>query len=536
MTRLINAVVSPGGELQKRRAFVKVASLAGTKGLASVGDKLVAFRATGATGAAPSIGVTGITFEYHDLPGLTATSKMMDYEPFDGNLYVTFYDSAGTTPAAKNPHYYFDATATDGHTPTNLYVLTEGSGKGYYVRSFQGKMYSVTGKYLYFSSVKYPVLWEETAIVPPSGATVVSVLPVQGVANERVILPAKKLWYTWTLNTNGIGSWVQSTPDQADLDWITNKTQRTGSGYINVSLQESGGAGLLGLEIYYDKMALMSGGYGGGNGSTQLWACDPDPNQNALSQVLRNNGTIAAKSVLQFGSGDVLYLAPSGIRSLKARDASNSAAVTDIGSPVDSIVRALGQMKSNGRLYLANASAVVEPVTGRFWMAFPDTVLVLSYFPGPKIQAWSQFTFPFQIDYIVAAGDRIFIRAGDDLYAYGGHSGEEYDDCAVEVRFPYLDASKPGHNKIFEAVDATAEGQWDLAVSFNFDHPDDEEQLGTLSPRAGADPMSASTWNKGRFSMQGYSSHISMRFYSNSPGFASLANCALHYKLSDDEA
>jgi hypothetical protein len=534
LTRLVNAAVTPGGEIQKRRAFVKVASLAGTTGLAAIGSKVVAFTRDTTVTAPPLNMVNNIaTLEFHKLPLTSTTAKQTDFEVFDGNLYVVFYDKNGATPAAKNPHYYFDATASEGHTPTNAYVQTEGSGKGYNIRAFQGKMYSVTGKYIYFSSIKYPLLWEEAAKTPPSGATVVSVLPVQGVTNERVIIVSSKKTYRWNVGANNIGNWVEETTTPADLTWIDQSTQRTGCGYINTSLQETSGFGLQGIEIYYDKLAVMS------DATTQLWSMDPDPNQNSLAQVLRNAGTRAPKSVQQYGSGDVLYLGSSGIRSLKARDASNSAAVTDIGSPVDNYIRGLAQKYPNGVSYLNNCVAINEPIVGRFWAVFPNEILVLSYFPGPKVQAWSVYTTTFIIDYVVTAGDTIFIRSGDDLYAFGGRTGLEYDNCApagVDVRFPYLDGGKPGHQKTFQALDATAEGAWAVAVSYNFDMQDAEEILGTLYPLPGKDTVSASTWNKGRFAMQGYASHVSMRFYNTTNTSATLSNCAIHYNLADDEA
>lgn len=462
----------------------------------------------------------------------------------DGKIYIWVTDKwelRGITPADYNPHFYYDGPPPktdpkDPYKPEGKYVLTEGSGKGYYIRAYQGKMYSVTDRMLYFSAIKYPKLWEEPSELPPSGATPVSVRPVSGVENEYIIIAAEKKCYTWKTE-NGVGNWTVSDPSAEDLLWIDEKTQRTGCGYMDTAVQESGGVGLLGLEIYYDKLAVMS------DQTTQLWSMDVDPNQNALAQVLRNTGTRAAKSVLQYGSGDVLFLASSGIRSLKARDASNSAAVTDIGSPVDRYVRGLGDkyddwkpgprvgssriMSTSGLSYLANCQSVNEPVIGRFWACFPNEILVLSYFPGPSITAWSVYTVPFIIDYVVTAGDTIFIRSGDDLYAFGGKTGVEYDDCEVVVRFPFLDGGKPGHNKLFEALDVTVEGTWQASVAYNFDLPDMEEPIGEIG---------LPTWNKGRFALQGYASHVSMRFYHKGEGPATLSNAAIHYRLSDDEA
>jgi hypothetical protein len=62
---------------------------------------------------------------------------------------------------------------------------------------------------------------------------------------------------------------------------------------------------------------------------------DPDPLQNVEKQVLENIGTFAPKSVVPFGDIDVFFLSDSGIRSLRARDSSNQAGMSDVGTPID---------------------------------------------------------------------------------------------------------------------------------------------------------------------------------------------------------
>lgn len=458
LTKLVNAAITPGGEIQKRRAFVKVANLSGTFGLASIGSTLVTFSRNVDVPAPTVPGLTDITLRVDKLPNASPTLVMTDFDVFDGKLYFAGYDAAGATVKAKNPHYYDDAAS--GAAP--VYVETEGSGMGLYIRSYKSKMYAVGDKYLRFSVIENPKLWE----------------------------PAT---------------------DPTD-------TTRTGCGYINISLQEGQSAKLQGVEIYYDRLAIMS------EYTTQMWAVVSDPKQNSLGQVLRATGTRAPWSIQQYGSGDILFLSSSGIRSLKARDISNSAAVSDIGSPVDDYVRYLPTRYGSPN-FLYNARSILEPVIGRFWMAFPREILVLSYFPGPNITAWSVYTTPFNIDHIASCGDRVFIRSGDDLYLFGGVSQEEWDDCPVEVRLPFLDGGKPGHTKTFQALDVTATGEWDAKIAYNFDEPDAEETVATIT---------SPTWNKGRYELQGYASHMSLRFYCNTQGPATLSNAAIHYLMATD--
>jgi len=447
LTRLVNAVITPGGEISKRRAFVQVADLTGSFGLASTETTLYVF-GRNVVPPTPATGVPGVTIGALKVPNSNPALEQWDYDVFDGKIYLSAHD-----PGIAWRHYYDDGTAG------GVMVETEGTGKGQHIRTYQSKIYGVMGKYLYFSAIDDPVHW----------------------------------------NTG------------------------TGHGYINLSLQDADSETLTSLEVYYDKLAVFS------SEATQIWAIDPDPLANAYLQLLRGNGTNAPRSPLQYGSGDVQYLDQSGIRSLKARDSSNSAAVSDIGSPVDPTIQALRLLK--GDAYMNKAVSLLEPSVGRFWMIFPDRVMVLSYFPGPKVTAWNELTLPelgtATVAHAVTCGGKIFIRASDDkLYVYGGIDGLAYNNCGVEVRLPYLDGRKPGHKKMFQAIDATVSGTWRVAVSFDFDNPDAEENLATLTKP---------TWNVGASELQGYDSHFSLRFYNEVDGPATISNCAVHYEMSASE-
>jgi hypothetical protein len=335
-------------------------------------------------------------------------------------------------------------------------VETQGTAKGQYIRTYQSKMYSVNGKFLYFSAVGDPKNW----------------------------------------------------------------TTGTGAGFINLSLQDADAEVLTSIEVYYDKLAIFS------TESVQVWAVDADPLQNAFTQLLRAAGTSAPRSPLQYGAGDVLFLDPSGVRSLKAKDSSNSASVSDIGSPVDPTVQKL--FFDFGTSFTNKAISLLEPSIGRYWMVFPTQILVLSYFPGPKITAWSQFTLPFTVQHAVTCGGKIFIRdTANNLWLYGGTNGTTYDNCGVEVRLPFLDGKKPGHKKLFQAFDATVTGTWEVRVAYDFNNPDTEDVIGVVA---------APTWNAGRFEQQGYDSHFSLRFYNNDANSATISNCAIHYEMADSEA
>jgi len=128
----------------------------------------------------------------------------------------------------------------------------------------------------------------------------------------------------------------------------------------------------------------------------------------------------------------------------------------------------------------------------------------------------------------VTCGGRIFFRGSDNnIYLYGGSNNTTFNNCRVEVRLPYLNGKKPGHNKLFEALDLTIEGTWEVRVSYDFNNPELEEVVGTFSK---------STWNGGRAELTGFGSHISLRFYNTDDKMATLSNAAVHYQVLDDEA
>jgi hypothetical protein len=128
---------------------------------------------------------------------------------------------------------------------------------------------------------------------------------------------------------------------------------------------------LSGLEVYYGKLAVF------GRYTTQIWKVDPDPALNALHQTLRV-GAVAPHAIRQFGTGDVLFLSDSGIRSLRALNGTLAAGVIDVGSPIDKLVIAdLAADSRRGVLGALDCGAD----HGRFWLAIGGRIYVLVILP-----------------------------------------------------------------------------------------------------------------------------------------------------------
>lgn len=440
-----NAHITPGGEIEKRLAFVQAFDVAGSlpKSLMRVG-RVIYVIVTGTAGADRTYGELTL----REIQADTVTGELLDWDLFDGRLYFT------TEAAGVVRHWY--QSAVDSKIATAV-----PSGKGKFLRTYQSKMYSCAGANIYFSTVGDPSDWGTTA---------------------------------------------------------------EGAGFINASTNDAEALDLQGVEVYYDRLAFFSAR------AIQIWNMDPDPANNAQDQTLRSVGVAGRATPRQYGSGDVLFLAPSGIRSLQARDSSNAASVSDVGSPIDFDIQK--KIASSTADTLLNTRTMLEDLSGRFWMMFSDEIWVLSLFPGPQVSAWSRYAashtgdVPFTPEELTDSAGYVCVRSSDaKIYVLGGADRATYDDCEVEVQTSYLNLGRPIVWKQLRAIDAALDGVWTVEASYD---PDNVvwEPLATLIK---------STYNDQSIPVQGMTPGISLRLKSTSASRARLANLAVHYNLSKDD-
>lgn len=287
----------------------------------------------------------------------------------------------------------------------------------------------------------------------------------------------------------------------------------TGSGFIDMSNNFGGREDLTGLGVYQDRLAVFS------RRNVQLWAMDADPAQNTQVQILANTGCLAPDSVVSVGSIDLLYLADNGVRSLRARESTDTAFSSDIGSAIDSII--IQHMADTGDAKYS-AKAAIEPIDGRYWIAIEDKIFVLSYFPGSNISAWSIYEPGFVVKEMVAREDKIYLRSDDDkIYVYGeGGLGDTYDDCEVVVELPYLDGNKPATYKEAKGIDVTCEGEWKVYLGFDHTNPTARDLVATVNQ---------STFALGKIPATGAGTHFGPRFVHQAQGPALLANFIVHF-------
>lgn len=306
-------------------------------------------------------------------------------------------------------------------------------------------------------------------------------------------------------------------------------TDAAGAGFIDMSSQSSGAEELTALAKYQGYVAVFA------ERLIQIWYFDPDPTLNKQAQVLNNTGTGYPKSVTQFGDNDLFYLSDSGLRSLRARDSSNSAATTDIGSPVDEAVNAARRaLPAASR---AKIVGVIEPQDGRFWLIMADRIFVFSYFSGAQVSAWSTYApsyfdengtrVPFTVDEALVFRQHVYLRSGNRIFVYGGLDQEPaFDETPARVRLPFLDADTPTRKKKLMGVDAAVEGDWRVYASLDPNEPGARDQIGTLSE---------TTYNIDRIPAQGEATHLSVTLETVGAGPRRLGSLVIHYEADADE-
>jgi hypothetical protein len=296
----------------------------------------------------------------------------------------------------------------------------------------------------------------------------------------------------------------------------------TGSGFIDMSTHARGADDLTALVRYQEFAAVFS------RRTIQIWFLDPDPNLSRQAQVLTNTGTITAKSLVEYGDSDVFYLDQSGIRSLRARDSSNNAFTTDIGSPIDSLVtEAIGANVSG-----TPAVGVIEPQDGRMWMAMRDKIFVFSYFPGSQVSAWTTYEPGFEVDEMLTFQDRVYLRSGEDFYVYGSLSGpyQYSEDTRAEAWLPYLDADRPAQQKRVRGIDVACRGEWELRLATDPQNLNASDLIGRVT---------GTTFAHMQIPVQGHGTHLSVRAVATEPAGpnkpAILSSVVIHHNLDADE-
>lgn len=302
----------------------------------------------------------------------------------------------------------------------------------------------------------------------------------------------------------------------APTQWISGVDY----GFINMASQTAGQETLTVAEEYQGLMVIFS------ENNIRIWSISEDSSANVFIQTLQNTGTIAPRSVIPYGANDVFYLAASGVRSIKARDASNAAYVSDVGTPIDTHIQEY--MGTLTKEEVRDAIGIVEPIDGRFWLGIKNRIYVLSYFPSAKISAWSYYEVNFTIKNFAKVGDQIYVRGTDSdgidyLYLHGGLNNETYpakneDVCLIEL--PYFSADDPAGNKHLLGFDIVGINSWKVDLLSDPNNDQVKTNLGTAT---------GVTYGQPRFGVDGTTPLFALTITCSEAGPATMSALAMHY-------
>ncbi len=332
------------------------------------------------------------------------------------------------------------------------------------------------------------------------------------VDKNRVWSPVGSLWRYCRLN------------DPTIWDPATVTTPTNDAGFINIASATEGNERLVVAARYQGLGAVFSAD------NITLYQLDPDPTKFAFSDELQHTGTRAAQAVIRYGNNDVFYLDITGVRSLRARDASNAPFVSDIGNAVDTFVQDLIAMLSKEQI--TGAVAAIEPKNGRYLLVLGGTIMVLSYFPGAKISAWTYYE-PTEfggapVQSLVRSTDKLAARAGNFIYFYGGLTGDvqpDDDEVVAEVELPFVSGRTPATIKTLTGFDIACTNTWACELAFDPNAPDRTINIGNLSRITFAD--------QDRISLPGETSMVAPKMICSKGGAATISMLAIHYEGED---
>lgn len=302
----------------------------------------------------------------------------------------------------------------------------------------------------------------------------------------------------------------------APTQWVSG----TDYGFINMASQTGGQEILTATAEYQGLMAIFS------SNQIRIWSISEDSAANVFIQTLQNIGTVAPASVISYGNNDVFFLASSGIRSIKARDASNAAYVSDVGTSIDTHVREYMDTLTEDEI--AAATAIIEPADGRYLLAIGTRIYVFSYFPSKKISAWSFYDLDITITHFAKVNNRLYARGVDEsgnhgLYLYGGTNNDEYpdnDELPVVIEFPYLSANSPASFKGLTGFDIIATNNWKVEIL-----PDPADDTVKLSEGI----FTGTTYGEPRYGVSQHGSLFGVTLTCSSSGRATFSALAMHY-------
>ena len=262
--------------------------------------------------------------------------------------------------------------------------------------------------------------------------------------NSKIVIKQRSKIYS------GNGDTVRYCAVNAPRDW----TSVSDSGFLPVGIQATGSNICTALGQFRKSLAVFF------SDSTQVWAVDTNPSLNSLTSNVENVGTKFSKTPSAL-SGDLLFLAENGIRSVSVITLTDNFQDTDIGSPIDLLIQA-------NVLTTADPVSIYYPGLGQYWCVDGAKIYVYSFSRTSKVAGWSTYTLPFAPDDMTILSSKLYIRKSNNVYLVDNKSFTDFGTPPqITVSFPYLDCKSPGILKQFLGIDVVYKGTANIAYAFD---------------------------------------------------------------------
>lgn len=440
---LQNAYITTGKTVKKRPCLMAVATLeAGTVGLKSFKGQLQTFYGQGTT-----ITHANTLFKANRVPKWDTGADPIRIHYADQYNAILYVVAEFAGPIYR--HYYLD--------DPGAWQAVHAYATGAFVRPtvVNGFRFKVTAGGGGNSGAGEPV-WPTTV-----GGTVVDgaltwtcqafdITDTNCPHTKPVMKQSQKMF---AMGTDGTVTRYCKTGDPRD--WTTVND----AGFLAVGLYARGSDQGTALGLYGNNSLVVFF-----SDNTELWKVDPNPANMSLTWNIEGVGTIFAKAAGPV-SHDLFFLAQTGFRSASVQQLTNNVQEADIGSAIDSLVRADIATSDD-------PISIYYPKLGQFWSIIGTRAWVYSFSRASKISAWSKFTFPFSIDDACVLNQELYVRTGNDVYKVSDAVTKDGVSSIplVDVLMYPQDGKRPGVTKQFTGFDFLGTGM--PTVSFQFFDPD----------------------------------------------------------------
>lgn len=482
-----DVVLNSSGDVEVRKAFVAKYMLpANTYGLRDVEDELVVF----GTAAAPGV-PAGVTYQQITSSDGAHIETILSSDLYDGKVYLSALMSD-----ASVRHYYDGVEVDDWFDgrARSSFDVTGGTSGGVtridvdgvdvlgatvnWVTSHVATAAAIAAQINTYVSVPN---YEAVSI----GATVVIKAASGSGATPNGYAVAVTVTTTTTVSTPGaMASGVTNAPEPgsyvcthdgkmyspagpllnfSSIDGPTQwNTEYDGAGFSDLSRTKSGSETLMSVGAFLEEMAVFA------RKCIQLWHVEADDTENRRIQTFNDVGLDAPRAQCEFRSTDRLFLDPyRGVLAIvPSASEQQFARIEEVGLPIAKFLTAY--KKTLSAAVVERALMFVEPSGpdgAYFWAVIGERVFVYSWHLDDEIAGWTYFEPGFQIEDAAVVSGRLYVRAGNTIYLYGGDDDDEYPAADVGVmQFAAFRMSAPERVKAFKGLDYGVEGEWEARL------------------------------------------------------------------------